>query len=471
MPVTTRAASVAVKSVQHGLPPLTPLQILELSCPAQYYESDGLLGTSFDDPERQMQYARNGFVNCTLDAYLQHNHLVLRPEDLWFAILTQFSFYVNGHAEELRSFFVAHKGKKKLKVEQDGEMDLEAFALKMTGLIAENIKDPSLREWMMPSFTTTTATDKMVASIIMMGSMQKYFMYFLDITCGIPSVTLLGEKRDWVEILDRLEFLNTFNGHEQLQLWYGILKPIVTHFVRTFDAPGSPEIVRFWEQTVHHYITDYGADKYITGWILAFCFWDTEGKPLAAKFWIRNPNLKNSVKENQSDLLSSYGDLQWENIPAGFAHVPVHIRIQSETKFEALMVAGSVGWRVLDSDTIFPTKRQLTEGTISPRPSSSKKVKKVIVWKVLRKLFCQAEHEEPADEKLAPSLGSSLTEFEDWDKGGKQDTLQPVCGWWAIKKKGGQYGKDEDCPDVQFDSDAEDYDRELAENGEPWEAQ
>lgn len=54
----------------------------------------------------------NGLVWAAYYAYSRHHHLTLRPEDVWFAILSQLSFYINAHAEELRSLFVAHKGKR-----------------------------------------------------------------------------------------------------------------------------------------------------------------------------------------------------------------------------------------------------------------------------------------------------------------------------------------------------------------------
>jgi hypothetical protein len=58
----------------------------------------------------------NGFVCAVFDAYSQHHHLSIRPEDVWFTILSQLSFYINTHAEELRSSFVAHEGQKELVV-------------------------------------------------------------------------------------------------------------------------------------------------------------------------------------------------------------------------------------------------------------------------------------------------------------------------------------------------------------------
>jgi hypothetical protein len=67
----------------------------------------------------------------------------------------------------------------------------------MTRLIEENIKDPSLREWILPSFTTTTKVDQTVAAILMMATLQKYFTFGCGTCCGLPSVTLLGQQSDW----------------------------------------------------------------------------------------------------------------------------------------------------------------------------------------------------------------------------------------------------------------------------------
>ena len=56
----------------------------------------------------------NGMVNGIIRAFQQDLHLVLRPDDVWLSILTQFSMFVNANAEQLRAHFVDHEGKKKL---------------------------------------------------------------------------------------------------------------------------------------------------------------------------------------------------------------------------------------------------------------------------------------------------------------------------------------------------------------------
>lgn len=63
---------------------------------------------------------KNGFVHGCITAYNHHHNLVIRPDDLWTCILSQFSLYVNKHAEEMRAHFVAHEGQKELEIKAVG---------------------------------------------------------------------------------------------------------------------------------------------------------------------------------------------------------------------------------------------------------------------------------------------------------------------------------------------------------------
>jgi hypothetical protein len=542
MPVTTRASPVTVKPTPV---PRTynELNLLAAAAPTIHHPWEGkhIINSSFSNTNH-VRPSHNGFINTILDAYVQHNHLVLRPEDVWFAILVQFSFYVNKHSEELREYFVDHAGKKKLKINQD-ELDLKAVVLQMTHLIAANVKDASLREWIMPSFTTTTVQDKISASIIMMGTMQKYFVYMCEETCGIPSVTLLGEKSDWEDILERVQFLGTFGTqHEELLIWNSVLTTLMTKFLRTFDAPDSPEVVKFWQSSVHDYVQGYTGFHIVTGWIQAFCFWDAEGSPLVVKN-VREltMNWRLAVKEEGMDYwLDSVrlGELRWDEVPTGFVHVPIHVNSFGD-KYIAKAVAGSFGWKVLDSETVFSVTRRKEKPPEEPTNSSENRSRKMskkkkphepsmfsdstlvesahmrqpsLLRTIVQKLSCfhtelsqppkvpvkaweppsskpQSVDDAPASpprnpfwrpgaaERLREQLPkllssepiSDLSELQEawqYEEGGKHDTLQPVTGWWIIRTSDGEYGRDPDCPDVQFDSDAEDYDDEWARGGQ-----
>lgn len=78
--------------------------------------SSSILSTRSSLTKSDITPDENGFVRAVFYAYSYHHHLTLRPDDVWFAILTQFNFFVNAHAEELRSF-VTHEDQKDLEVE------------------------------------------------------------------------------------------------------------------------------------------------------------------------------------------------------------------------------------------------------------------------------------------------------------------------------------------------------------------
>lgn len=224
----------------------------------------------------------NGLVHTITTAYNQHHALVLRPDDIWLCILTQFNLFVNGEgkAEQLRSVFVAHEGKKELAIAGLGNRysaDYGDMAKRMTQLIEENVVDPSLRTWIIPSFTTTTDTDVVVASVVMMATLQTYFEYRFMLLCGIPHVTLLGEKDDWEQIVRRIEKLKEYGP--ETTAWYRLLKPVVTRFARAFDdgVADSADNCEFWNHVVHWQSGGSGP-TYVSGWITAFCAFSDQGK-------------------------------------------------------------------------------------------------------------------------------------------------------------------------------------------------
>ncbi len=96
--------------------------LLKGSCPVEHTRCKSIIQSSFPSFSTQppIHSSANGFVRAVIAAYCDHHHLTIRPEDVWFAILTQLSFFVNAYGEELRSFFVSHDGRKELEVMDNG---------------------------------------------------------------------------------------------------------------------------------------------------------------------------------------------------------------------------------------------------------------------------------------------------------------------------------------------------------------
>ena len=275
----------------------------------------------------------------------------------------------------MRGSFVAHEGKKELEVIfNDGNrysIDWGFFAQKICDLIDENVVDAELREWMMPAFSTTEKKDRVVASVLMMGSMQKYFDCKCTICCGLPSVTLLGEKRDWELVLARLEKLSSWG--EEPALFERLLKPVVQRFVRSFDEPEGEEVVSFWGQ-IAHYIRGGSGPSFYSGWITAFCLWDEDGKCMFRKppqmgrrrlDYDSDPDLDGpgpvginrrtaggNAWDEEKHLSLDGVEYHWvesDDVPPGYTSVPVKVD-DNGYKFEAMMVAGSVGIKASSSE-------------------------------------------------------------------------------------------------------------------------
>ncbi|KAH8170539.1 hypothetical protein LIA77_09320 [Sarocladium implicatum] len=344
-----------------------------------------IIKSSFDDvAERHVSPNANGFVNAAFYAYNEHHHLEIRPEDVWFAILTQLGFYVNANAEDLRSVFVAFEGKKEIVVQVEAasidDVDVGLMAVLMTKGMQKVIVDEGLRAWILPDFTTTQPADTATAAVLMMGVLQKYFAYTIQVLCGLPSVTLLGEREDWVKIRKRLDRLKGWG--EEAVTFSERLKVVLDHFVLSFDEPTSERAKEFWNKIVHYESMGSGPD-YLSGWLTAFCFWNSEGKP------IRDLSRGDPQACNLDGI--SFSRIETGDIPNGY--ISCQVKVEDNGKeVKTRMVAGSVGIAVKSSGE-----------PLEERPSLT--------------LFSSKDKKAPEKKIESPGL----------------DTLQPVSGWWMYE--------------------------------------
>jgi hypothetical protein len=387
MPVTVRPASHPAREIFSK--PATSIQTLfEASCPKASRQSKRIVQSSFTDlTAANICSSSNGLVMAVYEAYSQHHHLSIRPEDIWLSILTQLSFHINANAEDLRSLFVSHEGKRQLVVCDVGNIqtvDIGRLAMCLTNEMDKHLVNHELHEWIMPSFSTTTDIDTVTAAIIMMGSMQKYFGYLMGLICGIPSVTILGEKADWIDIRRRLDKLPQL-GAEPEQ-FTRLLSPVLDYFVRTFEDADDPKVVDFWSKIADQHSNGSGP-SYLSGWITAFCFWDSEGKML--------------YRDNSDDGCNldgtSFHRVDTKDIPNAYVSVPVVVD-DNGIEIKTRMVAGLVGMAASSSGE---------KMDISNR----------------HKGWSGGPFQKPVFQDVEPVLG---------DVAGL-DSLQPVAGWWMYE--------------------------------------
>ncbi|KAK0668051.1 hypothetical protein QBC41DRAFT_394670 [Cercophora samala] len=275
----------------------------------------------------------DSFIRGAIQAWGEHLHLILRPEEVWFTILVQMNFYMTSHAEEVRNLFVDHEGQQEILVK-----DLTWYRIlsRFKEEIQARVKTEWLMDWIMPNFSTTTESDVMTANILMMGLTKAYFKYIGKPVCGLPSVTLLGELSDWEKLLAKLDRLPDFGPEPEEYM--SRLRPILSRFVTSFKQPDSPATQEFWNQIVTGRAGKVCGSPpvFLSGWITGFFFWNENGRAFARQ---------------KGDMLTldgiSYPVLDLEFAPVGYARAPFVMRdYQGQEDFPAYVAAGNFGKQI-----------------------------------------------------------------------------------------------------------------------------
>ncbi|KAK4185141.1 hypothetical protein QBC35DRAFT_29435 [Podospora australis] len=275
----------------------------------------------------------DSFVRGAIQAWGEHLHLVIRPEEVWFTILVQMNFYMSSHAEEIRNLFVNHQGQQEILVK---ELTWYRILSRFKEEIQARVKTDWLLDWIMPNFSTTTDSDIMTANILMMGLTKAYFKYIGKPVCGLPSVTLLGEKSDWEKLLAKLDRLPDFG--QEPEEYKARLRPILSRFVTSFTHPDSEETRLFWNQIVTGRAGKICGSPpvHMSGWITGFFYWNENGAAYARQ---------------KGDMLTldgiSYPVLDLEFAPVGYARAPFVMQdFEGHDNFPAYVAAGTLGKQI-----------------------------------------------------------------------------------------------------------------------------
>ena len=248
---------------------------------------------------------------------------------LAFAIVMTFANYVDAHAEEMRKSFVSHEGKKDLEVHVAGgnivTVDWADIVKQFAGLVGVNTKS-SVKEWIEPSFSTTTPNDRLIGGVALMGAMKNYFAFSVFIECGLPGVTLLGTLEDWKTIRTRADKLLEYaTGQPDLARWHTILTPVLDEFVRAYQGQVDKE---FWNAICNH-IPGGSGPSYISGWINAFIPFHKGKYCLDQCPYFANPK----------DF--KYGCVETGKVPTCAVEVPVKVD-DNGREYKTLLYAGSI---------------------------------------------------------------------------------------------------------------------------------
>lgn len=348
----------------------TAQQLFQQSCPEEVRPVLGsgprakVIVSSYSDgphdlaiPNGKLYASSDSLVRGAIDAWAQHQNLVLRPDVVWFEILAQLNLYMTKHAEELRHLFVSFEGQEEIVVR---EWTWRAVVDGFKSEIQKRVKTGWLEDWITPGFSTSTASDNTTATVLMMGLMQQYFKFSGGIICGLPSVQLLGQRDDWVALLGKMERLRQF-GVEPSQ-YARNLRPILAMFVKTWDEPRSKQVQAFWKQIVRaDRVVTCGAGPIeydVSGWITGFMHWSSSGE-------VRVPaGLPGVEGDTELDGIT-YHRANLNQLPVGYAKAPLKMLDYPTrgTDSMAYVLAGNIG--IARADAVSKADRSARRGVLA----------------------------------------------------------------------------------------------------------
>ncbi|KAJ7915397.1 hypothetical protein B0H13DRAFT_2455400 [Mycena leptocephala] len=401
----------------------------------------------------------NGFVDTVLCAYTNHHALVIRPDDVWLAVVSQFSFYATAEGNSC-SFFDNASGKissfaLEISVESDtAQPNLTRLSRRMMRLLPKIIPDADLRDWLIPNFSTTTLTDTTVSCLLVLSgscssssptATQTRSGGEVDHTlgaCGIPRVTLEGERADWEMLLARLDRLKLRCKDFGLPAvaWYHLLHPVLAGFVGAFDDPERVENREFWGGVVvgkEESNGSMGGSKNagkLSGWITAFCAFSVEGT------WL-GPELNASTAADEPETLTA--TQFWST----YTHLaPAPAKPKPKPKPKGGKAKGKKALQFdLDVDPPAPSAPTIVIA-LADVPRAYASVDLELSLKIKTKLSCDssagvngtATTRERTYTALAGLVGTGFSSSRDTELSatGRNDTVRPVVAWWIYEPGG-----------------------------------
>ncbi|CAF1417351.1 unnamed protein product [Didymodactylos carnosus] len=156
----------------------------------------------------------NPVLQAFVNAYNNHEDLILCPDDIWLVICISYAQYVNANAEKLRHIFVDHQGKKELTVfEPPGkdERDWTDFFGAMKQEIEQNVKG-DIVSVLTANYSTTGKVEAILSNACIMDTFQSYFEYTRVMTmCGIRNVKFMGTLDDWKMLKNKTEQMKAYS--------------------------------------------------------------------------------------------------------------------------------------------------------------------------------------------------------------------------------------------------------------------
>ena len=283
-------------------------------------ETSEIVKASFvgvDPQEHNCAGNHNGLIMTVLEAYNNRRHLVLSPDDIKVAVLTQLGAlqwepWDLPRASEIHFEDTIHPdnyGTVAATVISKLPKDSHPYDTKalLTRVLERPTNPPRLSE---------PLTD----------------LDYLFRAGSIPSVTLLGEKSDWEKLSQYFQTLRNEYArrthYESLAEYLWDLIKLSEYFVKSFDNHEDKDVILFWNRMC--------PEKGRKGWLAAFSRWDKHGRA--------RPEGLSTYGDADTRYLDIYaGDLYQSRVVPGYRSLEFQVNDGEPFNKLVTFAVGSVG--------------------------------------------------------------------------------------------------------------------------------
>lgn len=204
----------------------------------------------------------NGLIQTVQECYANHRPLILTPDAIWLTICQGVSIHINENFKALENTLFGKNKPNQIIIRNDSLEYSEKQWKKLIESFSSETKKytkDDFYSFFVPKFSTTSPVNTTAYQITMLEGYKKAFEYVGETGCGIPSILIAGETKDWQSIYKKLDMLNKIG----LTNWADNLKPIIQEFINASENKINKV---FWKD-IYKDASEYN-EYYISGWVI-----------------------------------------------------------------------------------------------------------------------------------------------------------------------------------------------------------
>ena len=163
-----------------------------------------------NNPASNENLYHSGYIEYLKSAWKSHFSIVLKPDDIWYMILSELTTAIAKDSKKYKSLFSIAADDEKIKISVPTGDPEEINEQLIINALKNRV--PSDVNSFLPKFSTTTPIIQMAMNICFCDLVSPYYSYSTYL-CGIPNIRIEGEIEDWELVMTKLMELSIiFSG-------------------------------------------------------------------------------------------------------------------------------------------------------------------------------------------------------------------------------------------------------------------